>query len=204
MTSPTRNGSCDPATMMTPRERPPSTLPTAMSGWRCTASSLSRLAVRRTWAPAAASAATRWRATGGRLRRWNPIAALSWEVVAIRALVAEANLPISIVEEYGETLPFDDDTFDLVYGRQALHHARDLPKLCQEAARVLRPGGHFIATREHVISKPDDLEAFLRSGPLHHLYGGEQVRVLGEYRSAITHSGMSLVKILAPFENVIN
>jgi SAM-dependent methyltransferase len=123
---------------------------------------------------------------------------------AIRALAAEANLSISIIEEYGETLHFDNDTFDLVYGRQVLHHARNLPKLCQEAARVLRPGGCFVATREHVISKPDDLDAFLRSHPLHHLYGGEHAYLLGEYRSAITHSGMSLVKILAPFESVIN
>ena len=35
---------------------------------------------------------------------------------AIKTLAQETGLPIRVVEDYGEMLPFDDCTFDLVYG----------------------------------------------------------------------------------------
>ena len=105
---------------------------------------------------------------------------------AICALAQEANLNIRVEQNWGESLPYPDASFDLVHGRQVLHHARDLDKLCREAARVLKPGGIFIATREHVISRPEDLPAFLESHPLHKLYGGEHAYLLDEYLGAIT------------------
>ncbi|MBN1878416.1 MAG: class I SAM-dependent methyltransferase, partial [Anaerolineae bacterium] len=101
-------------------------------------------------------------------------------------------------------LPFADKTFDAVYARQVLHHASDLSLLCREVARVLKTGGTFLATREHVISQLGDLEKFLKSHPLHHLYGGENAYLLNEYRAAISDSGLHIVKILGPFDSVIN
>ena len=92
---------------------------------------------------------------------------------AIRNLAEESGLPIAVAREWGERLPFADNSFDVVHGRQVLHHARSLPELCKEVARVLKPGGVFIATREHVVDVPEELPAFLASHPLHHLYGGE-------------------------------
>ena len=92
---------------------------------------------------------------------------------AIRDLAAEARLPIEVVEEFSERLPFADGTFDVVFARAVLHHMRDLDSACREMFRVLRPGGMLIAAREHVISKEADLGAFLDQHPLHHLYGGE-------------------------------
>jgi len=86
---------------------------------------------------------------------------------AIRALAAEARLPITVVEEFSERLPFADASFDLVFARAVLHHTRDLAAACREFARVLRPGGRVIAVREHVISQPQDLPAFLEAHPLH-------------------------------------
>lgn len=59
-----------------------------------------------------------------------------------------------------------------VFARQVLHHARNLEMLCREVSRVLKPHGIFIATREHVISKPEDLARFLKKHPLHQFYGG--------------------------------
>jgi SAM-dependent methyltransferase len=97
---------------------------------------------------------------------------------AIRALAAEAGLPIDVVEEFSERLPFADDAFDLVFARAVLHHTRDLEGACREMFRVLRPDGIFIAAREHVISKDDDLGKFLKQHPLHHLYGGENAFLL--------------------------
>jgi len=40
-----------------------------------------------------------------------------------------------------ETLPFPDESFDLVFGHAVLHHIPDLERAFAEFARVLRPGG---------------------------------------------------------------
>lgn len=123
---------------------------------------------------------------------------------AIRALAQEANLDIRVEQNWGESLPYPDAAFDLVHGRQVLHHARDLSQLCREAARVLKPGGIFITTREHVISRAVDLPIFLASHPLHKLYGGENAYLLDEYLEAIRSSGLVLTKVFNPYQSDIN
>lgn len=123
---------------------------------------------------------------------------------AIRALAAGGNLPIQVVQEWGEDLPFDDESFDLVFCRQVLHHAVDLPRFCQEIARVLKPGGTLVAIREHVVSKEEDLDKFLHDHPLHGLYGGENAYLLKEYVGAIEGAGIRLGLILNPFASDIN
>jgi len=124
---------------------------------------------------------------------------------AIRSLFKEAGLPVEIVEEWGEHLPFSDHSFDMVHMRSALHHAKDPVQLCREAARVLKPGGMFFAIREHVISKPSDLETFLADHPLHHLYGGENAFTLKQYLTAIKTDGqMEVLKVLNPMATDIN
>ncbi len=123
---------------------------------------------------------------------------------AIQSLVDKTGAAIQTIQEYGETLPFASDTFDLVYGRAVLHHAQDLDKLCFEAARVLKPGGTLIATREHVISQKADLTTFLQSHPLHSLYGGENAYLLSEYTQAIAKAGLKLKKVIAPYQSVVN
>jgi ubiquinone/menaquinone biosynthesis C-methylase UbiE len=123
---------------------------------------------------------------------------------AILTLSKVTHLPISIIQKYGETLPLDDNSFDIVYGRAVLHHAQDLSRLCKEAARILRPGGIFLATREHVISNKENLQIFLDNHPLHSLYGGENAYLLKEYQHAIIGAGLKLLKTLGPFESEIN
>lgn len=68
---------------------------------------------------------------------------------AIRALSAESGLPIEVEQQWGKSLPFASNSFDVVLCRQVLHHARDLRAFCREVARVLKPGGTVIATRGH-------------------------------------------------------
>lgn len=123
---------------------------------------------------------------------------------AIRALAGESGLSITVVEGSGEDLPFEDRTFDLVYCRQALHHARDLQLLCGEMMRVLKRGGMFIATREHVISRREDLQAFLDSHPLHRLYGGEHAYLPSEYIAALKQAGFEPLRVLNPLASEIN
>jgi len=123
---------------------------------------------------------------------------------AIRQLSAETGVKISVVENWGERLPFEANTFDLVHCRQVLHHAHNLPLFCQEAARVLKPNGIFIATREHVLSDPSDLQVFLDGHPLHRLYGGENAFLLQEYTSALAAADIKLTRVLNPLQSSIN
>jgi ubiquinone/menaquinone biosynthesis C-methylase UbiE len=50
-------------------------------------------------------------------------------------------LEVETVETEAEVLPFDDESFDLVFGHAVLHHIPDLYKAFAEFRRVLRPGG---------------------------------------------------------------
>ncbi|WP_076858920.1 class I SAM-dependent methyltransferase [Bradyrhizobium mercantei] len=123
---------------------------------------------------------------------------------AIRGLAQQTQLPIQVVEEFSERLPFADASFDLVFARAVLHHTRDLEGACREMFRVLRPGGMLIAAREHVISKEADLPQFLAQHPLHHLYGGEHAFLLDRYTGALAKAGFAAIDTLAPFESPIN
>ncbi|GAX36704.1 class I SAM-dependent methyltransferase [Nodularia sp. NIES-3585] len=125
-------------------------------------------------------------------------------VGAIRKLSEESQLAIEVTQEFGEKLPFSNQTFDLVFARQVLHHAQDLQRLCNEIYRVLKPGGIFIAVREHVISSPSDLPKFLNAHPLHNLYGGENAYLLKQYLGAIKFAELRINQVIAPFESVIN
>ncbi len=123
---------------------------------------------------------------------------------AIRQLALASGVPIEVVEDQGESLPFSDHCFELVHCRAVLHHARDLTQLCREVARVLVPGGMFLATREHVISRREDLPRFLSGHPLHQLYGGEHAYLLKEYCSAVRGAGFQLTQVLNPYQTDIN
>jgi SAM-dependent methyltransferase len=145
------------------------------------------------------------------------LAKAGWQVIAVEPdpselvgarsihnLAEQTRLPIYVCEALGESIPFDNDEFDLVYGREVLHHAKSIESFCAEASRVLKPGGTFIATREHVISKPDDLQAFLDNHPLHKFYGGENAFLLPQYKSAISKGGLQIRHTLRPIDSWIN
>lgn len=123
---------------------------------------------------------------------------------AIRSLVDQSQLPIKICQNFSETLPFDDCSFDLIFARAVLHHTRDLQLACKEFHRVLRPGGRLLALREHVISRPVDLEVFLSAHPLHRLYGGEHAYTLSSYQGALNSAGFTNLRSLAPMDSPIN
>lgn len=123
---------------------------------------------------------------------------------AIRRLAEENNLNIKVIESFGEKLPFQDNSFDLIFARQVLHHANNLETFCKEVYRVLKPKGVFMAIREHVISKKSDLQIFLENHPLHRFYGGENAFTLREYKKAFFKSGIKIKRILATYDSDIN
>lgn len=123
---------------------------------------------------------------------------------AIRSLAREGGVNISVEEEWGEKLPFTDDSFDLVHARQVLHHAFDLGQFCKELHRVVRPGGVLVTTRDHVVSNSKQLSQFLASHPLHKIYGGENAFTAKEYREALIGAGFRIKLALRPFDSVVN
>jgi 2-polyprenyl-6-hydroxyphenyl methylase / 3-demethylubiquinone-9 3-methyltransferase len=53
-------------------------------------------------------------------------------------------LSIQYQQGTGESIPFADNTFPVVYCCDVLEHVRDLPKLIGEIYRVTKPGGIFL------------------------------------------------------------
>ena len=60
------------------------------------------------------------------------------ENFALRGLSGE------FVHQDAEVLPFEDDTFDLVYSNGVIHHTPNTEHVVEEIYRVLRPGGRTV------------------------------------------------------------
>ncbi|WP_435105313.1 SAM-dependent methyltransferase [Arhodomonas sp. AD133] len=53
---------------------------------------------------------------------------------------------VDVIDGSFEELPFDDESFDIVWSQDAMLHSGDRRRVLAEVARVLRPGGYFIFT----------------------------------------------------------
>ena len=62
-------------------------------------------------------------------------------LATLAASAKEVGVDVRTVRTEAETLPFEDESFDLVFGHAVLHHIPDLKRAFGEFARVLRPGG---------------------------------------------------------------
>jgi ubiquinone/menaquinone biosynthesis C-methylase UbiE len=123
---------------------------------------------------------------------------------AIAEIVAQTRLPIEVVQNVGEQLPFDDSSFDAIHARQVLHHATDLDLMVREIARVLRAGGICLNTREHVADNEAQLLAFRNEHPLHRYYGGENAYPLARYLESFNRAGLEVKKVWGPLESILN
>ena len=123
---------------------------------------------------------------------------------AIKNLRDTAKVDIRICDGTAEAIPIADASVDVVYARAVLHHTADMRRACREVARILKPGGVFMAVREHVVDQPADEAVFLAGHELHALYGGEHAWPLATYRAAIEQSGLRLRKVLGSHDSVIN
>jgi SAM-dependent methyltransferase len=115
-----------------------------------------------------------------------------------------AGLRVRTFTAWAENIPLADESVDMVYARQVLHHTADLQAAVRECARVLKNGGVLLATREHVCDDQRQLEEFLKSHPMHQLAGGENAFSLEEYLSAIRGANLAIQRVLGPWDSVIN
>jgi SAM-dependent methyltransferase len=67
---------------------------------------------------------------------------------ALRANADSLGLPVHTVVADAELLPFDDASFDLVFGHAVLHHIPHLERAFLELQRVLVPGGVLVFAGE--------------------------------------------------------
>lgn len=124
---------------------------------------------------------------------------------AIRILKEECQLNnIEIFDSFAEDISFSENSFDVVYVRQAMHHANNLEDFIRECVRVLKPNGLLLTVRDHVIYDKKDKDWFLASHPLHKFYGGENAYTAEAYKNAITKAGAMVEKELKHFDSVIN
>ncbi|HEV2728350.1 MAG TPA: class I SAM-dependent methyltransferase, partial [Solirubrobacterales bacterium] len=99
---------------------------------------------------------------------------------------------VTTVETEAEVLPFEDESFDLVFGHAVLHHIPDLDKAFAEFRRVLRPGG-MIAFAGEPSRYGDTLAAApkragLALAPVWRRAIGARPRAVAEYEQSEGHS----------------
>jgi ubiquinone/menaquinone biosynthesis C-methylase UbiE len=99
---------------------------------------------------------------------------------------------LTTVVTEAETLPFEDESFDLVLGHAVLHHIPDLDKAFAEFRRVLRPGG-MIAFAGEPSRYGDTLAALpkragLALAPAWRRAVGARERAVAEYEQSEGHS----------------
>ena len=89
-------------------------------------------------------------------------------------------------------LRFPDSTFDFVVADAALHHAVDLPRVLQEAARVLKDDGQLIAIAEPVLPRwrPSKRETYSWEERRYGLT--ENIYTLDEWREAFELCGLKV------------
>jgi|APFre7841882630_1041343.scaffolds.fasta_scaffold10053_4 ubiquinone/menaquinone biosynthesis C-methylase UbiE len=68
-----------------------------------------------------------------------------WEEARLNAtkLSEYLNIPIHILNGTAESIPFDNDSFDVVHASSVIEHVQDVERVFKEINRVLKPGGVF-------------------------------------------------------------
>jgi len=64
-------------------------------------------------------------------------------LAAAKVHAQSMGLEINYEQGAGESIPYADNTFTVVYCCDVLEHVRDLPKVISEIYRVTQPGGYF-------------------------------------------------------------
>jgi ubiquinone/menaquinone biosynthesis C-methylase UbiE len=72
-----------------------------------------------------------------------------WAVATTRARVEAFGLEATVLEADAERLPFEDESYDLVFSWGVIHHTTDMEAALSELVRVCRPGGRLVIMLYH-------------------------------------------------------
>lgn len=109
----------------------------------------------------------------------------------------------------GERLPFEDNSFDIVFCRASVHHSTDLNTILKEMSRICKISGKVIVFSEPMISTFDDETDMLRGiidfeeGFNKHQY------TITDYKNAFLNAGLNDLEyfghdlVLSPYINRI-
>lgn len=123
---------------------------------------------------------------------------------AARKLKGLDGVSFELRQANGENIPFEDESLDVVWLREVLHHIRDLTGFLKEVYRILRPGGIVCSLRDHVIWNEQQREDFFQTHPFNHITQDEGCYYLKEYVLAYEHSGLMIERAYDPYSTVIN
>ncbi|MFW6070661.1 MAG: methyltransferase domain-containing protein [bacterium] len=111
-----------------------------------------------------------------------------------RALMEDAGVYFERVIGDGERLPFQPESFDIVFCAASLHHSSNLPLLLQNASDVLKEGGRLCAINEPSISVLEQEEHVLAQSASPELELGinEKRPNFLEYRQALVENDLQI------------
>lgn len=118
-----------------------------------------------------------------------------------REAAAQRGLAVETHQHAAEELPYPDGSFDLVASRVAPHHFSDPEKFVAEAARVLKPGGHFLLIDGTVEDGQAEAEHWMHHleilrDPSHHYF-----LTPGAWSILCERAGLAVEKtVLTPFK----
>lgn len=91
-------------------------------------------------------------------------------------------------------LPFEDNSFDLIFSHSVIHHCKDLGKLFSEFKRVLRPGGRVVALQECAFGIFEDKAGKALQEAIDEGFN-ENAYTLPEWRQGARQGGFKHVKL---------
>jgi acetyltransferase-like isoleucine patch superfamily enzyme/2-polyprenyl-3-methyl-5-hydroxy-6-metoxy-1,4-benzoquinol methylase len=114
------------------------------------------------------------------------------------------SVDFELVHSTGEKIDFPENSFDVIWIREALHHINNLSDLLKEIKRILKPNSILCCLRDVVIWNENQREYFFATHPFNHITKDEGCYYLTEYFSAFEKAGLQIEKVFAPTDSVIN
>lgn len=108
-----------------------------------------------------------------------------------RAKIERCDLPIELHLMDGETLPFDDGSFDAGVSFEVLEHTPHPARLLSELARVVKRGGTVIVTTPNTLWEP--VHWLAARTDLHHSEGPHRDVSRREILEGLSSAGLRLV-----------
>jgi 2-polyprenyl-3-methyl-5-hydroxy-6-metoxy-1,4-benzoquinol methylase len=125
-------------------------------------------------------------------------------LMAAQKLQGLDNTTFNLQHSTTKELAFPDNSFDIVWLREVLHHMNNLTAFLKDVFRVLKPNGIVCSFRDHVIWNEEQKDNFFKTHPFYHITKDEGCFYLEEYRNAYLNSGFIIEKEFDSHSSIIN